>query len=186
MDKFNLPKVLQGPRIRLVQLDIKMTDEIFQLVERSRERLHDFMDWEEKTKRPADVLKFIKGELKKLKKGTLFPFAIKLDRKIIGLIGTHDIDWKHAKSEVGYWLATEFNGHGYMTEAVKVLETAMFERGFNRIAILCDTENKRSAAVPKRLGYRLEAHFKERTLLRGKYKDDFLFAKVKSEWIKTR
>jgi RimJ/RimL family protein N-acetyltransferase len=57
--------------------------------------------------------------------------------------------------EVGYWLRAEAVGRGYMTEAVRALTAAAFSaRAVDTLEIRCDSRNVRSAAVPRRLGYR--------------------------------
>jgi RimJ/RimL family protein N-acetyltransferase len=58
--------------------------------------------------------------------------------------------------ELGYWLRNDRTGHGYATEAAAALTRVGLEMpGIERIEIRCDPENRPSAAVPVRLGYRL-------------------------------
>jgi RimJ/RimL family protein N-acetyltransferase len=58
--------------------------------------------------------------------------------------------------ELGYWLRNECTGRGYATEAAAVLtRVGLAMQGIERIEIRCDPENRPSAAVPARLGYRL-------------------------------
>jgi RimJ/RimL family protein N-acetyltransferase len=59
--------------------------------------------------------------------------------------------------EIGYWVHVERTGRGVATEAVRLL-TAAAERidGVERVWILTDEANVRSAAVPRRLGYVLD------------------------------
>jgi RimJ/RimL family protein N-acetyltransferase len=65
--------------------------------------------------------------------------------------------------EIGYWLLADAVGKGYTTEAVRALTAAAFSADpVERLEIRCDSRNVRSAAVPRRLGYRhvdtLERH----------------------------
>jgi RimJ/RimL family protein N-acetyltransferase len=60
--------------------------------------------------------------------------------------------------EIGYWLRTDATGGGIITRAVRRLtEIGLGLPEISRIEIHCDAANVRSAAVPKRLGYRLDA-----------------------------
>jgi len=62
------------------------------------------------------------------------------------------------KYEIGYWLRTQFVGHGYAAEAVVALE--QFARRYlpvRRLEIRTDPRNVRIAAVAKRAGFKLEA-----------------------------
>jgi RimJ/RimL family protein N-acetyltransferase len=58
--------------------------------------------------------------------------------------------------ELGYWLRNDCTGHGYATEASAALTRVGLERhGAERIEIRCDPDNRPSAAIPARLGFRL-------------------------------
>lgn len=59
--------------------------------------------------------------------------------------------------EIGYWLRTGATGRGVMTRAAaRVTDIALALPGIDRVEIHCDAANVRSAAVPRRLGYRLD------------------------------
>jgi RimJ/RimL family protein N-acetyltransferase len=58
--------------------------------------------------------------------------------------------------ELGYWLRNECTGRGYATEAAAALtRVGLSMPNIERIEIRCDPQNRPSAAVPARLGYRL-------------------------------
>jgi len=58
--------------------------------------------------------------------------------------------------ELGYWLRNECTGRGYASEAAAALtRVGLAMPGIERVEIRCDPENRPSAAVPVRLGYRL-------------------------------
>jgi RimJ/RimL family protein N-acetyltransferase len=182
MKRFKLPKVLKGPRIELVELTQGMEREILALIESSRGSLGEFMEWGLQKTSAGKIRKTIAKQKEKMKKGELFSFSIQLGKQIIGRLEVHQIDWEHSRCELGYWLGTEFTRHGYATEAVKVVEAALYERGFHRIAIICEVKNKASSAVAMRAGYDFEAHLRERKFIRGQFVDEFQYVKVKSEW----
>jgi len=59
--------------------------------------------------------------------------------------------------EIGYWLHVDIGNRGYATSAARALtETGLTLAGIDRMIIVCDEANLRSAAIPQRLGYRLE------------------------------
>lgn len=61
------------------------------------------------------------------------------------------------RMEIGYWLRSDVTGKGYATEAARaMLELAMTMPRVSRVEIHCDPRNAPSAAVPRRLGFRLE------------------------------
>ena len=59
--------------------------------------------------------------------------------------------------EVGYWLRAGATGRGCATAAARALtDLALSVDGVSRVEIHCDEANVRSAAVARRLGYRLD------------------------------
>ncbi|MBP2242816.1 RimJ/RimL family protein N-acetyltransferase [Cytobacillus eiseniae] len=71
--------------------------------------------------------------------------------------GLHRIDWSVPKFEIGYWIDSRYSGKGYMTEAVKgITDIAFHELNARRVEIRCDEKNRKSRAIPERLGFTLE------------------------------
>jgi len=59
--------------------------------------------------------------------------------------------------EFGYWLAQNKQGNGYITQIVKALEKFAEELlDFNRLIIVCNEVNKKSAQIAIRNGYLFE------------------------------
>jgi RimJ/RimL family protein N-acetyltransferase len=60
--------------------------------------------------------------------------------------------------EIGYWIDVRHEGRGLISDSARLLTTvALALPGVDRVEIHCDAANARSAAVPARLGYRLES-----------------------------
>ena len=96
-----------------------------------------------------------------------------------GCIGTHALDFFNREAELGYWLAEDKTGRGYMSEAVRAVEEVMFSGGIRRMVICCDAENTASAAVAKRGGYCLEAVRKQRLYTYGEFHDEEVYVKFR-------
>lgn len=63
-----------------------------------------------------------------------------------------------AAREIGYWIHKDHINQGLATEVSAALTKVAFEiDGVDRLEIHCDPDNIRSAAVPRKLGYRHEA-----------------------------
>lgn len=85
--------------------------------------------------------------------------------EFVGASGLHGINWSIPKFEIGYWLATEFEGNGYITEAVQRIEQFAFEQlGARRVEIRCDEENVKSRSVAERAGFILEGTLRQDSL----------------------
>jgi len=103
---------------------------------------------------------------------------------MVGGSGLHRMNWEVPSFEIGYWVRTRFAGQGYITEAVAgITDFAIQELVARRIEIRCDALNERSAAIPRRLGYTLEATFRnhDRHHLTGQLRDTLIFAKIVEE-----
>ena len=85
--------------------------------------------------------------------------------------------------EIGFTIAPEHQGHGYATEAVRLLLTYLFAaRGKHRITAYCDSRNAASVALLERLGMRREGHLRESTWAKGEWTDDLVYALLHDEW----
>ncbi|MET9027209.1 GNAT family N-acetyltransferase [Nocardia sp. NPDC004168] len=78
------------------------------------------------------------------------------DGSVLGAVGLHDRLGSRAV-EIGYWCHTAHSGHGVITRSAAALtRIALALPGVDRVEIHCDEANVRSAAVARRLGYRLD------------------------------
>ena len=85
--------------------------------------------------------------------------------------------------EIGFTLAGEHQGHGYATEAARLLVRYLFAaRAKHRITACCDSRNEASVAVLERLAMRREGHLRQSTWAKGEWTDDLLFALLRDEW----
>jgi RimJ/RimL family protein N-acetyltransferase len=86
------------------------------------------------------------------------------DGEFVGTIGMHRRAADDAV-EIGYWIASAKTRRGYATAAARALTPVALELSASRrVEIHCDEANTASAAVPRKLGYRLDriqAHERE-------------------------
>lgn len=85
-------------------------------------------------------------------------------------------DVEHRQAEIGWVLDPEHAGRGYATEAASALLRLAFTRlDVHRVAAEMDARNDASAALARRLGFRLEGHMIEDLYCKGEYTDTFVF-----------
>jgi len=85
--------------------------------------------------------------------------------------------------EIGFTIAREYQGHGYATEAARLLVSYLVTaRGKHRITASCDARNLASAAVLEKLGMRREGHLRKSTWAKGEWTDDLLYGLLREEW----
>jgi RimJ/RimL family protein N-acetyltransferase len=106
--------------------------------------------------------------------------------RVLGGTGLHTRLGKGAL-EIGYWIHKDFINQGYATEVSAALTKVAFEiMHVNRVEIHCDPQNVRSAAVPRKLGYTLEAVLKQRLELEdGVWRDTMVWTLLASEYPST-
>ncbi len=135
------------------------------------------------TRSVDDSLAFIRSVLEMFAAHDGFTAAIWHRGRVAGVIGTHRIDWRNRRAELGYWLAEEFQGRGLMSDACRLAITHLFgEMDLHRVEIRCAAGNAKSNAIPRRLGFKLEGTHRDAELVNGRYHDLLVYAMLKSEW----
>ena len=89
----------------------------------------------------------------------------------------------HGTCELGYVFAPEVAGLGYATEATRaVLDLCVAIWQPHRFVLRMDARNASSAGVARRLGFTLEAHFRENEFVKGEWTDEWYFALLARDW----
>ena len=79
------------------------------------------------------------------------------------------------QATVGFTLATDAQGHGYATEALRTVISLLFtEHDVHRICADCDTRNDRSVSLLERVGTRREAHHHKSAWWKGEWTASWL------------
>lgn len=104
--------------------------------------------------------------------------------RYLGGTGLHVHSWDTSYFEIGYWIRASAEGHGYVTEAVRLLTNYTFGTlKATRLEIRCDELNVRSAAIPQRLGFVKEGCLRnDATTPDGKLRNTLIFSLIPGEW----
>jgi ribosomal-protein-serine acetyltransferase len=181
----NTPGVLRlslsnGCHLRL--LEESDVDQLYELIDTDRAYLSRWLPWAPDQTRQG-TRDFIRGTRRQLADNNGFQMAIVRDRRIIGVVGFHAVDWTHRSTGIGYWLAEGEQGHGTMTTAVRALvDYAFSDWRLNRVEIRAASGNARSRAIPERLGFRPEGVLRQAELVGDRYVDHVVYAMLASEW----
>src|SRR5579864_576093 len=158
---------------------------IFAVVDRDRAYLREWLPWVDPTTDAGATLKFIKTTLEQFASNEGLVAGIWCGDEFAGTIGTHKIDWLNRRVEIGYWIASKFQGRGIVTDGCRALIDHAFEEWeLNRVEIHCAPQNEKSCAIPKRLGFQFEGVLREAQLLDGKYVDTNVYAMLARDWEK--
>lgn len=156
-------------------------EEIFRATEANRAYLREWLPWVDATTRVEDARAFVARSLDQVRVSDGFQAKILDHGTFAGMIGYLYHDWKNLRTEIGYWLAADHQGRGIMTRAAGTLVGFAFENlGLNRVEIRAATDNRRSRAVPERLGFVQEGVLREAAWLNDHFIDLVIYAKLRN------
>jgi ribosomal-protein-alanine N-acetyltransferase len=179
----NLP--IETPRLRLRKYEDKDMADILEYSSDADFWLARNLDWpasEEGVKKYWELQR----DIDPCKDPKWFSLVVELktEAKVIGHVGIGIIKaGEHRQGIIGWLLGRKYQGQGLATEAVRALVTAGFEQlGLHRIFARTGKDNERSWQLMERLGMRREAHFRESHLVKGEWRDEFIYAILVDEW----
>ncbi|WII70815.1 GNAT family protein [Bdellovibrio sp. 22V] len=177
-----LPESLTGERVTLRKHNLELAETMFQYIDQDRKRLVH-LPWVDFTHGVHDERDYIEMTHREWEDFKMFDYGLFRNEGDVymGNIGVHTIAWDHDRCELGYWILGNFEGHGYVSEGVRLLEKTLFDVGFHRIEIHCSGANTRSGAVAERCGYKLEGVLREHAVEQGARRDTRVYAKLKHE-----
>ena len=117
--------------------------------------------------------------------GTGFRWALerKSDAQFIGTCGLFRWNKSWRNCVIGYELARECQGCGYMREALyAVLDYGFDEMQLHRIQAETHADNAASIGLAKRLGFRFEGVHREQAYWSGIFHDLHCYALLEPEW----
>lgn len=98
---------------------------------------------------------------------------------LMGMIGFFRPQKENARAEIGYMLGPQFQGKGFMNEALDVVEKYGFGvMKLHSIEAVIDPANERSEMLLVKNGYRKEAHFHENYFYNGAWLDSVVYTKL--------
>jgi ribosomal-protein-serine acetyltransferase len=103
--------------------------------------------------------------------------------EIVGAASFNQIDWTNKTAYIGYWLTAEYQGNGIMTKTARALtDYAIKELKLNRVVIKAAVENKKSRAIPEKLGFVNEGCIRQAEWLYDHYVDHMIYGMLAEDW----
>ena len=157
--------------------------ELFRLTDENRDWLRLWLPWLDGTKTWKDTRAFIRDNQKKTAGKTGVTFGLWTKKELAGVAGYNQIDWVNRKTELGYWIAESHAGRGLVTQACRLLIDHAFGKWkFNKVEIHCGVGNKKSRAVPQRMGFKIEGVLRQREWLYDHYVDHVIYGMLAKDW----
>lgn len=129
-----------------------------------------------------DAFEFISFAEDRNEDGRAIELVMRLNGRVVGAIGAVSFDDKWHGASMGYWLGSEYRGHGYCTEALVALNEFIFkEKGVHKISAAHMVSNEKSGKVMERAGMKKEAVLRGHYCLEGQPEDKIIYSIFKEE-----
>jgi RimJ/RimL family protein N-acetyltransferase len=163
-------ETIRSADVTLTRARLDDVDDLVAAVNSSLDELRPWMPWAQVPATPASIGEFLERAVANWEAGHEFQFAIRGASSggsvgvndggetgaLVGFCGLHDRVGPGGL-EIGYWVRSDHTGRGLATAAASALtSSALGLQGVSRVEIHCDAANLGSAAIPNKLGYRLD------------------------------
>jgi RimJ/RimL family protein N-acetyltransferase len=182
----DVPEQFVGARILLRPLADADVAAVHTAIGESREHLQPWMPWYDKHQTPDDTREYVRSRRAQYLSRESFELGVFLrdGGTFLGGAGMGVTDWAIPAFDIGYWLRPSAEGHGYVSEATRLLTAFAFETlDAQRVTIHCDARNVRSKSVPERLGYVFEGRLRnEMRDPAGALRDTLVYAMTPADY----
>ncbi len=170
-------------RAELRLLAHQHAEDLFTLMELNRAFLRRWLPEWDLQKSLDGCQRLIKSSLEQWAANAGFTLGIWYEGQLAGVIGAGRIDWENRSTNVGYWLGERFQGRGLVTGACRaVLDYLFGQLKLKRIEIRCASDNPRSCAIPRRLGFSKEGVLRQSQAYDDRYLDIEVYSLLAEEW----
>lgn len=135
---------------------------------------------------PTLANELIARDLKAMAEGDYLRLGIQRcsDGRLIGLCTLFAFYLPSRRCEIGYILARDCWGQGYMHEALEtLLDYGFAVLNLNRVEADIDPRNAGSCRAVQRLGFVQEGRVRERWIVDGQVSDSAIFGLLRSDWL---
>lgn len=100
----------------------------------------------------------------------------------IGQIDVHEVEWDHARAELGIWVASGWRGQGIGTEALGLVgRWLLAECGLHRVQLVTEPDNGPMIAAARRAGFTEEGVLRGYLRERGRRVDAAMLSLVSAD-----
>ncbi|MDR1456770.1 MAG: GNAT family N-acetyltransferase [Puniceicoccales bacterium] len=178
-------RIIETPRLQLRPLELSDGDRIVEFM--GQRHVTDFLLFFSYPINPDQVHVWLKNVIEaKPEQCAYWGIVEKSQSMLIGIISL-TMDTYHHKTEMGYWLDSDYWNNGYMTEAAwHAIEYVFSELKLHRIDLTHMVANGRSQRVAQKLGFQLEGCWREGHFKNGSYKDVKIYGMLEVDFLRAR
>lgn len=164
-------------------LEIKDAEKLYDLINRNRDHIGEWLKFPNITLKEDDSKTFIERTRIRYAKNEGYWLGIWNEDRLAGSIGYLYVDQENKKTEIGYWLGKEYEGKGIITKSIKILINYAFDDlQLHKIEIGAARDNTRSRAIPEKLGFKREGEIRDYEYINGRFLDRIIYGLKADEW----
>lgn len=155
----DIPGEWTGARVILRRYREADAPALFDAVMESQAHIRQWLPWADTYQSIDDAVEWVRRQTGHWALSGHVGMAIfsRADGMYLGATGFTARNLAVPSFEIGYWLRESAEGHGYISEAVRIVVAFLFDSlAARRVFIRCDARNMRSKAVAERLGFVFE------------------------------
>lgn len=178
---FNEFPVIKTPRLTLRDIRLSDADKIFEM--RSNGRVNQFIS-RNSMQHPEDSVALVERTRKAYADKLAIGWAgiLRDGNEIIGTCGYNQIDFMNNRAEIGGELAVDFWGKHIAMEAVSaIISFGLNQMELHTIEAKVSPENRGAIFLLESLGFKKEAHFKDRIYFNQRYFDMAVYTLIKGQ-----
>jgi len=161
-------------------LRIEDAPDFYEAIDTGRMHLREWLLWVDTLTSVAQAETTIKEAIENADQGRSYRFGVFYDEHFIGVVEIKNINRYCDGAQIGYWLSPEWQGKGIMTGCVRALTAYCFDvLNLRRVSVSIADANKKSRAVPERLGFVHEGTLRECMCYYGVYYDEIIYGMLK-------
>ena len=145
-----------------------------------------YLDWKARDNSEAtSAFDAMRKQVRLMRPGDILTLAVvrKSDGVVMGHVALKWTDATAAQAELRFAMAPAFRRQGYASEAIQAVMKYGFDKHrLHRVFARTAGHNEASARLLKKIGMRLEAHYREHALFQGEWDEELHFAILDREW----
>jgi len=175
--------VLATDRLLLRAFQPEDAEELYAAVVESKTELGQWLSWCHADYSIHDTIEFLRLRGEAFREGEhSFALFEQSGQRLIGAAGINQLDPVTLRANLGYWLRTTATGHGYATEATRLIARFAFETlNLERIEIVAATGNLASQRVATAAGATREGIARARLRVHGVQHDAVVYSLIRSD-----
>lgn len=170
--------------IQLALVQPSFASQYVQLIQDDIEYLAEWLQWPPHCQTEEDFRGFVSRSLHDYADGKSITCAMIYCGELVGSISFNTIRNDVKSVEIGYWIASKYQGKGIVSRSVSALiEMAFQQLAMEKVQISAAENNSASRAVCERLGLHLEGIISNAENLNGRIVDHAIYAMHKETWL---